>query len=183
MSEQTNPIQSPDIPELIKDLGDPRDLTRQRARLLLVHFSQQSLPALLGALHENNSHTRWEAVRALGQISNPETAGELSKMMLDDDTAVRWAAMESLVNLGHDCMGPMLELFVKNFDSAWLREGVHHVLHVFRDRNQLNDVELKLFDALSEQPLPGFVSSWTSEQVWAAEKVLERLDREAEKQQ
>ena len=167
------------ISELITDLADEKYLTRQRARLLLVHHAPESIPALLDALDSQDSNTRWEAVRALRDIRDPETAPALTEMLMDEDTGVRWAAMESLIRMERDCLRPLLEKFIKDFGSIWMREGTHHILHVLKDRYLLNAEELRLFNALDRQSIPGIQSSWNSEQAWAAEKALENLDRES----
>lgn len=167
------------ISELIADLAEDRYLTRQRARLLLVHRAPESIPALLNALNSDNSNTRWEAVQALGEISDPETASALTEMLMDEDVGVRWAAMESLIRLGRDALRPLLEKFIKDFSSIWMREGTHHILHVLKDRYALNKYELELFEVLDKQAIPGIESSWTSEEAWAAEKALEVLDHQA----
>jgi HEAT repeat protein len=179
MTAQTNPELEQQIPELVADLRDVDALKRQRARLLLVDRAQDSIPALLEALKSQNVHVRWEAVQALGEIQAPETANALCDMLVDIDIGVRWAAMESLIRLGRHSLRPVMESFIKNFDSPWLREGVHHILHVLKDRNELNDREITLFQELDKQSIPGFESNWTSEQAWAAEKALELLDQEA----
>ena len=167
------------IPELIAELDDSNFLKRQRARLLLVHREPESIPALLEALNNPDARTRWEAVSALGEICAPQTASALTDMLMDEDTAVRWAAMESLIRMGRDSLHPILEKFIKDFASLWLREGVHHILRVLKDRHELNEQEITLFEKLDKQWIPGFESGWTSEQAWAAEKALEALDREA----
>jgi HEAT repeat protein len=164
---------------LISALGDDNGLVRQRARLQLEHLGQGSIPALLEALKSPNVHVRWEAVQALGEIRDPKTAIALVNMLMDEDTGVRWGAMESLSRMGRACLHPLLESFIKNFDSLWLREGVHHILHVLKDRNKLNDRENVLFEELDKQAIPGFESGWTSQQAWAAEKALEVLDQQA----
>jgi HEAT repeat protein len=147
--------------------------------LLLVHHDPESIPALLDALKSTDVQIRWEAISALGDIHDPETAPALTDMLMDENTGVRWAAMESLINIGRKALRPVLEKFIRDFESLWLREGVHHILHVLKDRHELNEQEIALFEKLDEQCIPGFESSWTSQQAWAAEKALEALDREA----
>jgi HEAT repeat protein len=166
------------IPDLIAELGNKDFLKRQHARLLLVHYEPESIPALLEALKSPDVQVRWEVVRTLGDIHDPETAPALTEMLMDEDTGVRWAAMESLINMGREALRPILEEFVKDFESPWLREGVHHILHVLKDRHELNQQEIVLFEKLDEQCIPGFESGWTSAQAWAAEKALEALDKE-----
>jgi HEAT repeat protein len=179
MDMRTDTYEKKQLSKLIEALGDEDGLVRQRARLQLEHFGQESIPALRGALKSPNVHIRWEAVRALGEIRDPKTAAALVDMLRDEDTGVRWGAMESLSRMGRNCLYPLLESFIKNFDSLWLREGLHHILRVLKDRNELNDRENILFDELDKQAIPGIESSWTSQQAWAAEKALEVLDQKA----
>ena len=167
------------IPDLIAELGNNDYLKRQHARLLLVHHEPESIPALLDALENPKAQIRWEAVRALGDIRNPEIAPALTDMLMDEDTGVRWASMESLIKLGRNSLRPILEKFIKEFESLWLREGVHHILRVFNDRHELREKEIVLFEKLDEQCIPGFEPSWNGQEAWAAEKALEALDKEA----
>jgi len=179
MNPQTKSKTELQILDLIAELGNNDFLKRQHARLLLVHREPESIPALLDALKSPDEQIRWEAVNALGKIRDPETAPALTNMLMDEDTGVRWAAMESLINIGRPALRPILEKFIKDFESLWLREGVHHILHVLKDRHELNEQEITLFEKLDQQCIPGFESGWTSQQAWAAEKALEVLDREA----
>ncbi len=179
MNPQTTPNTEQKTPELIAELGNSDFLKRQRARMQLVHREPESIPVLLEALNSPNVHTRWEAVSALGDIRAIETASALTDMLMDEETSVRWAAMESLIRMGRDSLRPILEKFIKDFDSLWLREGVHHILRVLKERHKLYDQEITLFENLDEQCIPGFELSWTTTQAWTAEKALEVLDREA----
>jgi hypothetical protein len=97
---------------------------------------------------------------------------------MDENIDIRWAAAESIINQGRDSLRPLLESFIKNFDSPWLRESLHHILHVLKDCELLKKEEIALFVKLDKQDIPGFESSWTGEAAWAAEKALEVLDRE-----
>ena len=179
MTNPTRVNRDQPIPELVADLGASDFLKRQRARLILAYRGKESVPALLDALKSNSETTRWEAVQALGDIRDPESAPALVDMLTDDATGVRWAAMESLIRMGRMAMQPLLERFVKNFDSLWLREGVHHILHVLNDRHVLNERERVLFEELEKHIIPGVESGWTSQQAWAAERALEYLDLES----
>lgn len=167
--------------ELLENLGDNNALVRQHARLILVHQGEENVPALLNCLKSNNDYTRIEATRALGNFRTEEVGVALSQVLLDEDFGVRWAAMESLLKFGRNALPPVLELFAKRFDSIWMREGVHHILRVMRDRHSLNTAELKLFWVLDKQSRSNFNTGWTGEEAWAAEKALELLDREKAK--
>ena len=111
---------------------------------------------------------------------------------MDEDAGVRWVAMESLIHMGRASLRPLLDSFIKNFDSPWMREGLRHILRVFNDRNLLRNREIilfewlcliksrkDLFEELEKQAIPGFDASWNSQQAWAAEKALEVLDQDA----
>jgi hypothetical protein len=179
MNTQTTSSLNTQISYLITDLGNDHGLVRQRARLQLEHIGSESVPALLEALQSQNVHVRWEAVQALGELRIPETATAVTDLLMDEDTGVRWAAMESLIHMGRDSLRPLLDSFIKNFDSPWMREGLRHILHVFNDRQLLRDREIILFEELEKQAIPGFESGWNSQQAWAAEKALEVLDQDA----
>jgi hypothetical protein len=166
------------IAELIAKLGSADLLQRQHARLILAFRAEESIPALLEALHSPNAVTREEAVQVLGDIRAPGAISALIDMLMDENTGVRWVAMESIVRIGHKALRPLLERFIRDFDSIWLREGVHHILRVLKDQHGLNERELILFEELDKQTIPGFEAGWTNEQAWAAEKALEALDRE-----
>ena len=145
---------------------------------MLVHRGEASIPALLETLKSPNAQKRWEVVRALGDIQTPAAPPAPCNTLLDKEFSVRWAATEGLVKSGRESLRPMLELFLKEFDSVWLREGVHHVLRVLKDRHQLRPPEIKLFEALDQHNIFGFEVGWTSEAGWAAEKALEALNRD-----
>ena len=162
---------------LVQDLGDENGLVRQRARLNLAHIGRASIPALLEALESPNLQTRWEAIKVLGELHAEAAAAPLANLLLDDDIGIRWSAMERLVRIGRTAMHPLLEVFVKNFDSPLMREGLHHILHVFKDQYMLTEQEIILFEKLDNEAMSGFQLGWNSEEAWAAEKALEALDQ------
>jgi hypothetical protein len=178
MNTQTTSYLKTQISHLITDLGNDNGLIRQRARLQLEHVGPESAPALLEALQSQNVHVRWEAVQALGELRIPETAAVITNLLMDEDTGVRWAAKESLIHMGRDALRPLLDSFIKNFDSPWMREGLRHILRAFNDRKLLRNRETILFEELEKQAIPGFDSGWNSQQAWAAEKALEVLDQD-----
>jgi len=163
--------------ELLANLGDKNVLTRQHARLILVHQGEENIPAFIRALNSPNNYTRLEATRALGDLHTQDAALALSKTLMDEDFSIRWAAMESLLKFGRIGLKPLLEIFAKRFDTIWMREGVHHVLRVMKDRHDLNDTELHLFEVLDKQARTNFNTGWTGEEAWATEKALEVLDQ------
>jgi HEAT repeat protein len=166
------------LPGWIADLGENNGLVRQQARLMLIHHGKASLPSLLTALKDESTDIRLEAVKALGKLRDPTTATTLAGMLADEDTGVRWAVTESLIHLGRAGLRPVLDQFVKNFASVWMRESVHHILHVLKDRYLLTEEEYALFEKLDKKEIPGFETGWNTEAAWAAEKALEALDQQ-----
>ena len=70
-------------------------------------------------------------------------ASELVATLKDSNFGVRWLAAEGLIAIGRDVLPPLMETLTKHSDSAWLREGAHHVLHDLANR----DPEVKDFVA------------------------------------
>lgn len=180
MDIQTTSQPEDQFESLISQMGDENGLVRQRARLMLVHLGKDSIPYLRDALHSQNTHVRWEAVNALGEFNEPDVLEDLTAMLMDEDVGVRWTTAENLIQQGRDAMCPLLLSFIHNFDSPWMREGLHHILHVFKDHKLLYAEELTLFEKLDKHAIPGFTGGWNSEAAWAAEKALEALDRKGE---
>ena len=54
---------------------------------------------------------------------------------------------------------------MKDFDSAWLQEGAHHILHVLKNISRLNTPMLKVFRAL-EGVEPGYTVPWAAKTAW-----------------
>jgi len=179
MTTQTQTTTEPTTSQLIENLGKEDFLKRQHARLLLIKRKPESTPLLEQALKSTNVHTRWEAARALGNIQDPETATALTALLMDSDVGVRWVTMESLIGMGRNCLRPVLERFTRDFSSIWMRRSVHHILHVLRDRHELEPLEIELFNKLDEKNFLGMETGVTSEQVLVAQKALEALTQES----
>jgi len=180
MNMQTTSQPDDQFETLISQMSDENGLVRQRARLMLVQLGKDSIPYLREALHSQNANVRWEAVNALGEFDEPAVLEDLTAMLMDNEVGVRWTAAESLIQQGRDAMCPLLLSFIHNFDSPRMREGLHHILHVLKDRKLLYDEELILFEKLDKHAIPGLTSGWTGDAAWAAEKALEALDRKGE---
>jgi HEAT repeat protein len=72
---------------------------------------------------------RWEAAKALADIVDVRAASELVAALEDSNFGVRWLAAEGLIAIGRDALPSLMKALTKRSDSAWLREGAHHVLH------------------------------------------------------
>jgi len=164
--------------DLIDDLGSDNPFVRHHARLMFLNLGDVSVPILLNVLECENTRERRDAFQSLGDLCNPKVASALSKLLLEEDFSVRWAAMEGLADRGRGALGTMLMFFIKHFDSVWMHEGVYHVLQVFKDYHRLHDPEIELFDLLDKQTNPGLENSWYGNAAWAAESAFETLNRE-----
>jgi HEAT repeat protein len=123
---------------------------------------------LIKELSNPDREVRWEVVKALGAINDQNSAQALVEMLMDDDTGVRWAAMEALIRLNQSALPPLIQALVKHFDSARLREGALHVLHNLQDKRMLTRAQVKILEALQGvQPEIGVA--------WAAERALEEM--------
>jgi hypothetical protein len=156
------------ITDLLSELHDEDGLRRQKARLTLIHLGWEAAPALIDVVANETGRARWEAIEALERIKDPAATPVLVDALLDEDVNVRWAASQALIELDRAAIKPLLEGLTKHFESPWLREGAHHVLHVLMDRGRLMPKEIKVFEALEGvEPIV--------EAPWAAEAALEDI--------
>ena len=122
--------------------------SQSHAREQLVEMGKNDLPELLGKLSARDWHVRWDACKALGELGDRAAADPLVKMLQDDDTSVRWAAMGSLILLGRAAMQPLMQAITRDFSSSRLRQGAHHVLHTLHNQGLLTQAEIQVFHAL-----------------------------------
>ncbi len=121
--------------------------------------------AMLRALAERLCHpdptVRLDAARIIGEMGNAQATEALVRLLQDEHQSVRWAAMNSLINLQRDAVRPLLEALTRDFHSATLRQGVHHVLRSLHDQGHLTEVETRVFHAL-EGAAPGVQAAWAA---------------------
>jgi hypothetical protein len=117
------------ISSLIADLASEDGIVRVKARQRLVDYRGSSIAPLIKALSNENCWVRWEAAKSLSQIGSPSSIQALRKALEDKMFDVRWLAAEGLIRIGRKAIVPILEALVKNANSPWLCEGIHHVLH------------------------------------------------------
>ncbi len=157
-----------DIPSLIKHLSNPDGFIRQQAHEVLICIGGPAIPELIHALQDANLELRWQIIKIMESISDPSTIPALVEQLKNENAGVRWAASNALIGLKRESIPPLLEALVHDFDSIWLRQSAHHILHVFKDFGKLTDAEVKVFEALEGiEP--------TASVPWAAQKALESL--------
>jgi HEAT repeat protein len=155
-----------DIPSLVKFLGDADGFIRLQARKSLICIGKPAAPALINTLSEADPQIRWQAIKVLEGIGDPDTAPALVHCLQDENAGVRWAASEAMIALQKAAIPTLLEALLHDYDSLWLRQGAHHILHRLKDNGKLNEAEVKVFEALEDvEP--------TATVPWAAEKALE----------
>ena len=117
------------IETLMNNLGSADDDVRVNARRSLVAMGKTSVAPLARALENKKYLIRWEAAKALSEIGNPAAAPALVKTLEDEESDIRWIAAEGLIKLNIDGVILLLQALKERGDSAWLREGVHHIFH------------------------------------------------------
>jgi HEAT repeat protein len=152
----------------ISELDDSSWMKRQFARFSLVECGEAASPWLINELSNPDREVRWEVVKALGAINDHSSARALVEILMDEDTGVRWAAMEALIRMNQAAVPPLIRALVKHFDSARLREGALHVLHNLQNKRLLSKTQAKILEAL--QGVEPEV-----EVAWAAERALEEM--------
>lgn len=176
-SEETGPMAK----AWVADLASHNDAIRVKARHSLVAIGKAAVPLLTKALKSENSLTKWEAAKALGEIGDPATAATLVEALEDEDFDVRWLAAEGLTKMNLNALKPLLQALEKCGDSFFLQEGAHHVFHDLA-KGALRKFLTPVLAAL-EGLEPGEEVPWAArhemvvEVPWAARRALEMLER------
>jgi len=166
---------------LVADLASHNDAVRVKARHSLVAMGKAAVPLLTKALKNENSLTRWEAAKALGEIGDPSTASTLVEALEDEDFDVRWLAAEGLTKMNINALKPLLQTLEKRGDSFFLQEGAHHVFHDLA-KGALRKFLAPVLAAL-EGLEPGEGVPWAArhemvvEVPWAARHALDMLEK------
>jgi HEAT repeat protein len=169
------------IEGLIMSLASHNDAVRVKARHSLVAMGKAAVPSLSKALKSENSLTKWEAAKALGEIGDPETASTLVEALEDEDFDVRWLAAEGLTKMNINALKPLLQALEKRGDSFFLQEGAHHVFHDLA-KGALKKFLAPVLAAL-EGLEPGEEVPWAArhemmvEVPWAARHALDMLEK------
>ena len=116
-------------PVLARALASGRGALHQAASKALREMGDIAVPVLLKSLGHPNSHVRWHAARALGQIGDPRGANILAQGLLDENQAVRWATASVLAGLDAAAIPAVLYVLARNPLSEPLRQAIYHALH------------------------------------------------------
>ena len=112
-------------------------------------MSDQSVHEILQAMQDRNrpEMDREKAMQLLAGAPTPEITGDLIDALEDNDSGIRWAAAEVLIEMGDAALRPMLMALVEKHDSTWLREGAYRVFHDTRSL-KVRNVTADLLPAL-----------------------------------
>lgn len=122
-----------EVKELIEDLSGSRGQKREKARKELVKIGVDIIPYLESLANSKKHKTRWEAVKALGEIGHKKAISLLIHALEDEKSDVRWLAAEGLVFAGIESIYPLLLSLEEKYKSMHFRNGVHHVFKEFKD--------------------------------------------------
>jgi HEAT repeat protein len=138
------------IPGLIEQLGNEDGSLRQTTRLSLIACGSQAVSALAQALEDQRSFVRWEAVKALVDITDLTVIPPLLKALEDDEYNIQQQAREGLLLKGRSAVGLLLQSLKEHPDSTRLQHGVQFILRSLDQQGQLNDLQRKVLDALED---------------------------------
>ncbi|MGA9408383.1 MAG: HEAT repeat domain-containing protein [Bacteroidota bacterium] len=137
-----------DVEMLIANLQSKDGMERLRARKKLVKIGRPAVPSLMELLSDRKQHVRWEGCKALGEMMDPTSAPGLVKALTDESVEVRWLAAEGLIALEKKALVPLLKILETDFESPYVREGAHHVLHALEREHLLSKDSIAVLEAL-----------------------------------
>jgi hypothetical protein len=135
-------------PALARALASGRGVLHQAASKALRDLGGAAEPVLLELLGHPNSHVRWHAARALGQIGDPRGIDTLAHGLLDENQAVRWATASLLAHLDSLAIPAVLNILVRYPLNEPLRYAINHALHAMPSPTTQNYLR-PLLDALN----------------------------------
>ncbi|MGA7161811.1 MAG: HEAT repeat domain-containing protein [Bacteroidota bacterium] len=136
------------IERLIEQLSNLDGAERERARKKLVKIGRPAVPSLMKLLSDRKQHMRWEGCKALGEMMDSTSAAVLVKALTDESVEVRWLAAEGLIALEKKALVPLLKILETDFESPYVREGAHHVLHALERQHLLSKDSIAVLDTL-----------------------------------
>ena len=95
--------------------------------MINIQSEQQALDLLTNT--QEDVFAREAAIYYLGHKPTKGNLAHLVRALEDSEFGVRWVAAVVLAEVGDDALLPLLQGLTEQHDSAWLREGTHHVLH------------------------------------------------------
>ena len=128
-----------EINTLVELLCSESGVERKKAREALVAKGTESISYLKKLLDHRKHIDRWEAIKTMEEINDPETMTYLLKALDDDKSDVRWIAANGLVKLGFQSVKPLLKMVKKYNDSVFVLDSAHHIIYDLRENGELPD--------------------------------------------
>jgi HEAT repeat protein len=114
--------------ELVSQLRSKNPMERRAGREKLVASGRAAVVALMELSYDPTVHSRWEAVKALGEIASPTAIPALLDAMDDEEFEVRWLAAEGLMAIGYPALRPLLSALIRRSGSIAMSGSAHHAL-------------------------------------------------------
>ena len=116
------------IKENILKLADNDGSVRETARNLLISIGSPAIDYLFEMISHPDVIARWEALKILIEIKDPDIIPLLINALDDSSSAIRWLAAEGLAEMGKEAFMDMLTALSAYPDTVSLRKGVKHVM-------------------------------------------------------
>jgi HEAT repeat protein len=139
MDKTINNYKDSELHQLIIELGSDNGLEREKARKALVAKGKDSLDYLMELLSHPRHIYRWEAVKTMEEIGDPDSIPMFIQALEDNKSDVRWIAAEGLIKLGSRSVEPLLKVLIEKSDSVFILEGAHHVFFDLDEKGELPD--------------------------------------------
>lgn len=149
-----------EIKALIKQFESKSGIVRNNARESLKEYGQTAVYYLSELLIDKKKIVRWEALKTLGEISDPHSGALFIFSLNDEESDVRWVAAEGLISLGKQGVISTLEGLISNFHSVYFRNGAHHILKEYSKKHpspELKKLLSSLMKADTEYYTPAIV--------------------------
>ena len=152
-------------------LENEDDKVRTRARKSLVILGKKAVLPLSLVLENSKTYkARWEAAKALSEISDLKSIPTLVKALEDPESDVAWLAAKSLEKFRKAAWPELLRALVNHgSESVLLQHGAHHILRKQKSEG-FNDLLDILRTALETGSVPETISP-------AANNILERMKK------
>jgi HEAT repeat protein len=129
MERSSNNINEAEFKKLLEALLSEKGTERKKARKALVANGKKSLPYLKEFIHHPKHFYRWEAMKTMEEIADPESIPIFIEALEDDESDIRWIAAQGLIKIGKLSLQPLLKAIVEKPDSIFVLSSAHHVLH------------------------------------------------------
>jgi hypothetical protein len=133
-SGDQNNISPEIIKENIENLTAKDGIKRQKARNALVALGPAAIIHLADLVGHPKDHIRWEVIKTLSQIRDPQAAPMLVNALEDESEGIRWLAAEGLASLQKHGLLAVLHAMSEAKITVFLRVGAHHVVKIIAEQ-------------------------------------------------